>query len=61
MTTETDTTEEEELDLEPEVRYTFTPEQLRPNTDHIEIEDGRLVDIFSEKQQRLLTEPLHTA
>lgn len=38
------------------------PPELWPNIDHIQIEDGAPVDsVFSEKQMRLLTEPLHTS
>ena len=38
------------------------PELLRPNLDHIRTEDGNAVDnLFSEKQMRLLTEPLFSS
>ncbi len=38
------------------------PPELRPNVDHLVTEDGRPVDnVFSEKQQRLLTEPLYSS
>jgi Uma2 family endonuclease len=37
------------------------PLELRPNVDHLVTEDDSPVDnVFSEKQQRLLTEPLYT-
>jgi hypothetical protein len=39
----------------------FTVEELRPNIDHIEIDDGKPVDNrYSERQMRLLTHPLNT-
>lgn len=38
------------------------PPELRPNVEHIVTEDDTPVDnLFSEKQQRLLTEPLYTS
>jgi hypothetical protein len=38
------------------------PPELYPNVDHLVTEDDRPVDnIFSEKQQRLLTEPLYSS
>ncbi len=38
------------------------PPELRPNIDHIITEDGQPVDnVYSEKQQRLLTEPLYSS
>src|SRR5208282_1920376 len=38
------------------------PPELRPNVDHLVTEDDTPVDnVFSEKQQRLLTESLHTS
>ena len=38
------------------------PPELRPNVDHLVTEDDTPVDnVFSEKQQRLLTEPLHSS
>src|SRR5690349_19041515 len=43
----------------PEV---FDPAAIAPNIDHIVTEDDTPVDdIFSEKQQRLLTEPLYSS
>ena len=41
---------------------TILPAELRPCVDHIVTEDDTPVDnIFSEKQQRLLTEPLYSS
>jgi hypothetical protein len=41
---------------------TYTAEELRPDVSHLVTEDDTPVDnIFSEKQQRLLTEPLYAA
>ena len=38
------------------------PEELHPNVDHLVTEDDTPADnIFSEKQQRLLTEPLYSS
>jgi len=38
------------------------PEELLPNVDHLVTEDGAPVDnVFSEKEQRLLTETLHSS
>jgi hypothetical protein len=38
------------------------PVELHPNVDHLVTEDDVPVDIvFSEEQQRLLTEPLHSS
>jgi len=38
------------------------PVELRPNVDHLVTEDDTPVDnVFSEKQQRLLTEPLYAS
>ncbi len=38
------------------------PKELWPSVEHLVTEDGKPVDnIFSEKQQRLLTEPLYTS
>jgi hypothetical protein len=38
------------------------PVELHPNVDHLVTEDDTPVDnIFSEKQQRLLTEPLYNS
>jgi len=38
------------------------PKELWPSVDHLVTEDGKPVDnIFSEKQQRLLTEPLYSS
>jgi hypothetical protein len=38
------------------------PAELRPNVDHLVTEDDTPVDnVFSEKQQRLLTEPLYSS
>jgi Uma2 family endonuclease len=57
-TPHTETTEDEQSAPLP----TFSPEELRPNTDHIATEDDTPVDtIRSEKQQRLLTEPLYSS
>ncbi len=51
------TTAEAELDLRGPL-----PPELHPNIDHIVTEDDTPVDnIFSEKQQRLLTEPLYSS
>src|SRR5260370_28573180 len=43
-------------------RASAVPKPVKPNTDHIIIEDDTPVDsMFAEKQQRLLTEPLYSS
>ncbi len=46
----------------PEPLLGALPKELWPSVDHLVTEDGKPVDnIFSEKQQRLLTEPLYSS
>lgn len=46
----------------PDATLTSLPPELRPNVEHLVTEDDTPVDnLFSEKQQRLLTEPLYTS
>jgi Uma2 family endonuclease len=47
---------------QPDAREVLDPADIAPNIDHIVTEDDTPVDnIFSEKQQRLLTEPLYSS
>jgi Uma2 family endonuclease len=42
--------------------YEWSPDEVRPDVSHIETEDNAPVDnLFSEKQMRLLTEPLYAS
>ena len=48
--------------VQPAVPEVLDPADIAPNIDHIVTEDDTPVDnIFSEKQQRLLTEPLYSS